>query len=75
MMSWNGLLRKEWVLMRYSLVTFIVVFVVIAVSSFCANGSWRYYERRRADSNVFDDAYIYGSVFFPPESSYRYERT
>lgn len=34
MTSWNGLLRKEWVLMRYSLLTFIVVFVVIAVSSF-----------------------------------------
>jgi len=34
MKSWNGLLRKEWVLMRYSLITFIVVFVVIAVSSF-----------------------------------------
>ncbi|WP_252504822.1 hypothetical protein [Sporosarcina sp. Marseille-Q4943] len=34
MTSWNGLLRKEWVLMRYSLVTFIVVFFVIAVSSF-----------------------------------------
>ena len=34
MTSWNGLLRKEWVLMKYSLVTFIVVFVMIAVSSF-----------------------------------------
>jgi hypothetical protein len=34
MTSWNGLLRKEWVLMKYSLITFIVVFVVIAVSSF-----------------------------------------
>lgn len=34
MTSWNGLLRKEWMIMRYSLVTFIVVFIVIAVSSF-----------------------------------------
>lgn len=34
MTSWNGLLKKEWVLMRHSLVTFIVVFVVIAVSAF-----------------------------------------
>lgn len=34
MMSWNGLLRKEWMILRYSLITFTVVFVVIAVSSF-----------------------------------------
>ncbi|MDW0116635.1 hypothetical protein QTL97_06785 [Sporosarcina thermotolerans] len=34
MTGWNGLLRKEWMLMRYTFIAFIVVFVVIAVSSF-----------------------------------------
>lgn len=34
MTSWNGLFRKEWMLMRYTFVAFIVVFIVIAVSSF-----------------------------------------
>lgn len=34
MTGWNGLLRKEWVLMRYSVVIFVVIFTGIAVSSF-----------------------------------------
>lgn len=34
MTSWSGLLKKEWMILRYSLITFTVVFVVIAVSSF-----------------------------------------
>lgn len=34
MTGWNGLLRKEWAVMKYSLATYIVVFTVIAISSF-----------------------------------------
>ncbi|MCM3710586.1 hypothetical protein [Sporosarcina luteola] len=34
MTGWNGLFRKEWMLMRYSFIAFIVLFIVIAVSSF-----------------------------------------
>lgn len=34
MTGWNGLLRKEWVLLRYSLFAFVVIFIVLAVSSF-----------------------------------------
>ncbi|WP_339252890.1 hypothetical protein NSQ43_03030 [Sporosarcina sp. FSL W8-0480] len=34
MMGWNGLLRKEWAVMRNSFIAFIVIFIVIAVSSF-----------------------------------------
>ncbi|WP_432362469.1 hypothetical protein [Sporosarcina sp. UB5] len=34
MTGWNGLLRKEWVLMRLTAVIFVVFFIGIAVSSF-----------------------------------------
>ncbi|MDN4606647.1 hypothetical protein [Sporosarcina highlanderae] len=34
MISWNGLFRKEWTLMRYTFFAFILLFTVIAVSSF-----------------------------------------
>ena len=34
MTSWNGLLKKEWVLMRWSMIAFMVAFIVITVSSF-----------------------------------------
>ena len=33
-MAWNGLIRKEWMLMRWSAIVFVVTFTVIAISSF-----------------------------------------
>ncbi|MFC5601826.1 hypothetical protein [Sporosarcina koreensis] len=34
MTGWNGLLRKEWVSLKYSVVIFVVIFIGLAVSSF-----------------------------------------